>query len=389
VESPSLGYFWTKGFVRHSGPERNNGDATASCCNGATAPIESPALSRLFVVALAALLGAWLLVAERAVAAPKLEAMIAWQGECDDRAALRSEIEARGAELDEVMSSDAAVRLSILVRGTAGEHLLAEIELGAAGSHESRQVEARDCVALRRAVAWVLGVFAEERAAAARASEPSTAAFPAPPPARAAAPEPKQAVPVATLPRPTRPSQVGKTRSKPCVTVGTRFRLGSELLLGVGFVHSVALGPSVVGSYRPCAGWLPGIALGASQLVSLGYELDSRSIRLERTSAQLGAWLPLGVPALRAGLALEAGRIRATGSTSSAGPGRSGNAPWLAFVLPLRLAVPLLSPSLTADLGLDAAYTPLAFVLRYASGQLLARPSHFELRGAIGLAGHF
>jgi len=346
-------------------------------------------LSRLFVVPLAALLGAWLLVAERAVAAPRLQAAIAWQGECDDRALLRSEIEARGAELDEVTTGDTKVRLSIVARRTAGEHLLADIELSLAGSHESRQVEAGDCVALRRAVAWVLGVFAEERAAAERKSEPSTAAFPAPTTPPAAAPESKNPAPSATLPRPSPPSQLPATKSKPCATTGPRFRLGSELLLGVGFVHSAALGSSIVGAYRPCASWLPRIALGATQLVSLGYELDSRSVRLERTSAQLGAWLPLGIPALRAGLALEAGRIRATGTASSAGSGDSTSAPWLAFVLPLRLAVPLLSPSLTLDLGLDAAYTPLAFVLRYASGQPLAHPSHFELRGAIGIAGHF
>jgi len=346
-------------------------------------------LSRSFVVALAALSGAWLLVAERARAAPKLEATIAWQGECDDRALLRSEIEARGAELYEVTTSDSPVKLDVAVRRTAGAQLLAEMELDAAGSHESRRVQAGDCVALLRAVAWVLGVFAQERAAAARASQPSTAAFPAPPPPRPAPLGPQNAAsPPALLPR-ERPPKAPTTRSKPCVAAGPRFRLGSELLLGLGFVRSAALGPSVVGAYRPCASWLPGVALAAAHLTSIGYELDSRSIRLERTSGQLGAWLPLGFPALRAGLALEAGRIRATGSASNAGQGRTSKAPWLAFVIPLRLSLPLLAPSLSAEVGLDAAYTPLAFVLSYSSGEALARPSHFELRGAIGLAGHF
>jgi hypothetical protein len=344
------------------------------------------------VVALGALLGAWLLAAGHALATPRLEAAIEWQGECDDRAGLHAEIEARGAELDEVPASENVVRLAIAVRRGTSDGLLAEIELLAAGAKESRQVEARDCVALRRAVAWVLGVFAEERAAAAaeRQSEPSTAAFPAPSPAPVARPEEKkQPTPRRAVPPAAGPAAPPPARAKLCVATKQRFDLGSELLVGFGFVDTAALGPAVVGRYRPCEGWLPGVTLGASRLVSIGYELDSRSIRIERTSASIGAWLPLGVPALQGGLSLEAGRIRATASPSSLGAGHTASATWLSLVAPLRLAIPLGSPSLTADLGLDGLYTPRRYALRYSSGEQLGQVAHFELRGAVGLAGHF
>ena len=73
----------------------------------------------MLVVASGALFSARLLVAGHAVAAPKLDAVIAWQGECDDRAALKAEIQARGAELNEVVASDKAVTLGIVVRSSA------------------------------------------------------------------------------------------------------------------------------------------------------------------------------------------------------------------------------------------------------------------------------
>ena len=349
-----------------------------------------PALSRIVAALSRALVGAWLLVAGHAAAAPELDALIAWQGECDDRAALRAEIQARGADLNEVVASDTAVKLGIVVRQSAG-NLLADIELTAAGSHESRHVEARDCLALRRAVAWVLGVFAEERAAAERTPQPSTAVFPVPPPPAAPAPAPKPATRQLT-PRVTRPEQPPPPRVKatrPCAAPGPRFSLGSELLLGAGFVRAASLGPALIGSYRPCARWWPGFSVGVSELVSLGYEVDARAIRLERRAGQLGAWLTLGLPELRGGLSLEAGRLHAASTTSPAGPGGFSNALWLAFAAPLELDVPLFSSALTANLGVSGVYAPLRYVLRYATAGELARLGHFELRTAIGLSGHF
>jgi len=343
----------------------------------------------MVVAILGVLSSAWLLVAERANAMPRLQAAIDWQGECDDRASLSSELTVRGAELSEVPASDTALKLSIAVRRTAAEHLLAEIELSAAGSRESRQVEARDCLALRRAVAWVLGVFAEEREAAERSREPSTKTFPAASPAPAAAPAKKQPEPPAPSPPPPAPSVPPTAKSRPCATPGPRFALGSELLVGFGFVDTLALGPSLLGSYRPCASFLPGIAVGASHLVSFGYELDARAIRIERTSGQVGAWLPLGSQLLRAGISVEAGRIRATGAASTQGGGGSSSTRWLALVVPLRLVLPVVSPSLTASVGVDGVYAPLSYPLRYSSGQVLGQPAHFELRGAAGLSGHF
>jgi len=124
--------------------------------------------------------------------------------------------------------------------------------------------------------------------------------------------------------------------------------------------------------------------------VSLGYDLDARSVALQRTSVQLGAWLPVGVPSLRGGLVVEAGRIRAGSVGTVDGPGGSGSAPWLAFVSPWRWSQAIVGNRLTAQLGLDLAYTPLRYRLRYASdANPLARPSHFELRAALGVAGRF
>ena len=348
-------------------------------------------MSRIVAALSWALFGVWLLVARHAAAAPKLDALIAWQGECDDRAALRAEIQARGADLNEVVASDTAVKLGIVVR-QSGDSLLADIELTAAGSHESRHVEAHDCLALRRAVAWVLGVFAEERAAAERTPEPSTGVFPAPPtatPAPAPAAKPAAPQPTPRVPLPEQPHLPGVKALKPCGAPGPRFSLGSALLLGAGFVRAASLGPALVGSYRPCGRWWPGFSVGVSELVSLGYEVDARAIRLERRTGQLGAWLTLGLPELRGGLSLEAGRLHAASATSPAGPGGFSNAPWLAFAAPLELDVPLFSPALTANLGLSGVYTPLRYVLRYATAGELARPGHFELRTAIGLSGHF
>lgn len=318
-------------------------------------------------------------------AASELKAAIGWQGECEDEPALRAELAARGAELVDVEPTGATLQLHVAVRGHVGA-LAAELALLAAGAHEARQVEARDCVGLRRAVAWVLATFAEERRSAKLHARPSAASFPAlsPSPAPAAAAKPSQPSLARRSPRAGSATAPAPT----CSTLGPKFQLRSELLVAAGFVDALALGPALVGSYRPCARYLPGVSLGASHLSSVGYELDSRAIRVERTAGHVGAWLS-ATPAMRAGLALELGRIRATGTAGVDGRGSAGGAPWFALVLPLRVALPVLKGVLAAQVGLDAVYTPLAYTLRFASGEPLARPSHFELRGAVGLAGYF
>jgi hypothetical protein len=332
----------------------------------------------------------WLLLAGApAAAAPKLEAAIEWRGECDDEAALRAEMQARGAELAAVRVAENATKLRVLVQQTRSGGLIADIALLTRGSSEERQVEARECVGLRRAVAWVLVVLAEERAAAERATSPSTAAFPAP-----SVSAPLEAPPDAPSAAPQRASETRveaprHAPSNPCSTPGRRWQLGSELVVGLALVDAVALGPALAAHYRPCSKALPGISLGASRLVSVGYELDGRSITLERTSAQAGAWVTFGLPALRIGLALEAGRIRATGTPSAQGPGGTSSAPWFSCAAPVRFSVPLLTPALAATVGVDAVYTPLGYSLRYASGAQLARPRHVELRAALGLSGNF
>lgn len=332
-----------------------------------------------------------LLASKQAAAALELEASVAWQGDCDDVGALRAEMEARGAHLLVPKSGETALKLDVFVQRTEARALVADVLLSTASTQERRRVEARECVALRQAVAWVLGVLAEERAAEQATAEPSTASFPEPAgptlPESSRPPVQRSAGPRASQSQPQGPQRRG--RPEPCVPGEPRWQFGSELLAGIGFVDAVTIGPALVGLYRPCAKWLPGIAFGVSDLVSLKYAVDSRPIVVERMSAQLGVATALGVPALRAGAVIEAGQIRATGSPSSEGPGGSGSGPWLAFVVPVRLETPLVRRAVTVQMGLDALYTPLSYSLRYASGGQLSRPSHVEVRAALGLAGHF
>jgi len=344
-------------------------------------------LGRLSVFVVGALV-AVACAAQHAHAAPTLHAQVTWRGECEDAAALRAEIQARGADLLEPESGAAALSLSVDVRRAAPEQLVASIDLAAEAWQEHRRVEARECEALRRAVAWVLAVLAQEREAASqRAPQPADGSFPELP---VVSPPPP---PPTTLKKPEAPSplhSVAVPPAAPCAHPAPHYQLETELVVGVGLVDSVALGPALSVRYRPCGRFWPGFSLGAAHLVSLGYDLDARAVALQRTSAQLGAWLPVGVPSLRGGLVVEAGRIRAGTVASVAGPGGSGSAPWLAFVTPWRWSHALVGNRLSAQLGLDLAYTPLSYRLRYASdANPLARPSHFELRAGVGVAGHF
>ncbi len=303
---------------------------------------------------------------------------------------MHAELESRGVQLSEAPAGENVSSLSVLVQKTPANALVADVLLATRGAQEQRRVEARECEGLRRAVAWLLWALAEEREAAQRSSQPPPAVFPAP-----ATRTPAADVPAAPS-APTAPPRVASEpppapRSRPhaCGHPGPRFGLGAELLLALGAVDAPALGPALVGSYRPCSRRLPTFTLAASRLQTVGYEVAERSGSIVRTSAQLGAWFEVVAPVLRAGVALEAGRLRASGSSRGEVRGQASSAPWLAFVAPLRLSVPLMTRALTLEAGVAAAYTPQAFTLRYASGEVLARPSHFEFRGSLGLAGHF
>lgn len=347
---------------------------------------------------MAALLGAALasslMLTRGPAAAAELSASIAWQGECDDRASLHAELASRGVHLSEAPASENVSNVSVLVQKTPAHALVADVLLVARGAQEQRRVEARECAGLRRALAWLLWALAEERQAAERSGEPSPSVPPIPSIFAEEVPAPSLASPPRAQPSPSPVAreprvEVRPRRREPCGYVGPRVGLGGELVVAFGMLDTAALGPALVGSYRPCARSLPLFTLGASRLQTVGYEVAERSVSLVRTSAQLGAWFELVGPILRAGLAFEAGRLRASGAARGEARGLASSAPWLAFVAPLRLAVPLVTRVLTLEAGLAAAYTPQAFTLRYASGDVLARPRHFELRGSFGLAGHF
>jgi hypothetical protein len=341
----------------------------------------------------AALAGSCLLFSGRAAAAPEFRASIVWEGECDDRASLQAEIEARGAHLLEVAPGEGASSLTVSVQQPQANLLLAEVGLVTPDAREQRRVEAHECQGLRRALAWVLSVLAEEQQAAKQSSQVSSSAFPAPAPSSKinsapSAPQPSPAPPrqIASPPAASAPPT---PRDRSCARSGRAFGLGAELLLGFGLIDAVTLGPALYGAYRPCSPHWPSITLGAAHLRSVGYELDTRSVSVVRTTGQVGVLFDVVGQTLRAGVSFELGRIRASGASSEDGAGGSSRAPWAAFVAPVRVSAPLLSSALSVEVGMAAAYTPQSFVLRYASGAVLARPRHVELRGSLGLVGHF
>jgi hypothetical protein len=342
--------------------------------------------SPVFVACVIAAVGC--LLPGRAVAKPILRAELTWRGECEDLPALLEEMRARDADLQQPAPEASVLRVAVEVQRQELE-LVAELELTDPTWHEVRTVEARDCAALRRAVAWVLAVLAEEREAA---TQPlvgqAHGALPAAPLAEPRHEEPRVAPPQLEVVS-TQPATRAVPLSGPCTPKAPQLQLASEVVGAGGLVDSLAMGPALVVRYRSCARSWPGVSVGAVHLLNVDYSLDSRSISLRRTAAQLGAWVPVGWPTLRGGLSVELGVIRASAVATAAGPGGSGSATWLAFVAPWRWSQLLLGKRLSFELGLDVVYAPLGYELRYKSfTQPLALTSHFELRGAIGLAGH-
>jgi hypothetical protein len=299
-------------------------------------------------------------------------------------------MQARDAELQQPAPQANILRVAVEVQRQELE-LVAELELTDPTGHERRSVVAPDCAALRRAVAWVLAVLAEEREAA---TQPLLGqAHGVLPAAPLPLVEPRHEAPRVAPPKrdvvSRQPSSRAAPLSRACAPKATQLQLASEVVGAGGLVDSIAWGPALVVRYRPCARSWPGVSVGAVHLLNVDYSLDSRSISLRRTGAQLGAWVPVGWPTLRGGLSVELGVIRTSAVGTAAGPGGSGSAPWLALVAPWRWSQLLLGKSLSFELGLDVVYAPLDYQLRYKSvAQPLARVSHFELRGALGVAGH-
>ncbi|HEX6276521.1 MAG TPA: hypothetical protein VFZ53_25945 [Polyangiaceae bacterium] len=320
----------------------------------------------------------------RAQASSVLEASVVWHGECDERDALNAEIRARGVSFEEGAPGRSPIELAVtVVRDAPG--FIAELELVALEGREERTVAARDCGELLRAIAWVLVVFAEERTAAqgrggAAKNAPagsSSAAFPEPPSEPAESP---QEAPTKAAPPPARAAAEGECR-------GRGFGVGSDFVAAAGWVPAPTLGATLFARYAPCPSFLPGIEVGAGELVTLGFERDGRELSVARAGMRAVLWMELGTPVVDAGLGLEFSRLRATASDSEAGPGGNDSALWWAVALPVRAMFPLFTRHLWVRAGADALYVPSEYSFRYESGEPLADTGHFEVRGLAGIGG--
>jgi hypothetical protein len=150
-----------------------------------------------------------------------------------------------------------------------------------------------------------------------------------------------------------------------------------------------ALGPAVFGRYHYGAAWLPTLQLSVQRLVTFGFESNKTSLSLTRDAARLDASFSLVDHWLSAGLAVEAGRLAATGSGAALARGASDAAFWFAFAAPLRFSAPLVGRSLRAELQLELDYAPVPYTFRYGSGDTLTSTSALEGRGHLGLVSLF
>lgn len=281
-------------------------------------------------------------------------------------------------------ASEGSPELQLEVSVTAGEaggrHAVLELRSHRGG--QLRELQAEHCEELRKAVAWVLVVLAEERALAA-----SVATEVQPKPAipssstRGLAPAPR------VEPRASHATEGERKATPPFVpSNGGRasFRLGTAFVTGFGFGPRPALGPSFFVEVQPGPG-SPALRLSLLQLATLPYERDQTSIDVERLAlrgsvASNAIWKPLAI-----GLDAEAGRLTGSGSGSDVSPGKDRE-PWLAFGLSAKLVVPVLPRILVAELGASFDYTPLSYSFRYRSGQELSTSGPVEGRAQAGLA---
>jgi hypothetical protein len=335
--------------------------------------------------------------ARSARANPELRAELGWHGTCDDAEDLVRQVRARGVEL-ELQSSplpigvDAAgvVHVDVTVRTTASSGPNAEIQLRNDEGEELRRVQASACGDLRSAVAWVLVVLAQQRAAEHRAPSATesgasaTAAFPD---------IASSSVPThdnSSTPEPAPSPQTGSPpRARPRDARVSSWGLGCSLVAAYGLVPAPAFGPTLFGRYRSEVSWLPVLQLSVQRLVTFGFESNGTSISLTRDAARLGAWVPLLGSAVELGFAAEAGRLAATGSGGTLEHGSSDSTFWYAFGVPLRFSIPLIGRHLRAEVSAELDYSPVPYTFRYGSGDTLTSTSPFEGRGQLGLVSLF
>jgi hypothetical protein len=326
------------------------------------------------------------LLAQQAAALPRVSAEVSWQGECDDRAALQQELHARGVLLTSEgdLATSAPLRLDVNVTPSRTSGWSATLDLRSDRGAQLRELQAVNCGELRKAVAWVLVVLAEEQARSVASSSQSL-------PARAAFPEPVENAPTPEL---LQPSELGPPTADAAppapprsTTSGASFRLGTAFITAFGFAPSPALGPSASFEVRPSSR-SPRFRFTVMQLTSLPFERDETTIDVERIAVRssIGSnalWAPLTLSA-----DAEVGRLTGTGRGSNLASG-SEHEPWLAVGLSAKLDAPLIARALVAELGASFDYTPLEYAFRYRSGQELSTSGPIEGRAQLGLSACF
>lgn len=282
--------------------------------------------------------------------------------------------------------------LSISVQPKAGVGWAAQLELeGPGGSHESRLVEARNCSDLQRAVAWVLATFAREGSASATATaSEGTVGVPAASETGESAASLVQATPAPSVAQsPSRVSSAApdeRTRTEPSTrSSASRFALGTSFVAGVGWLPTLALGPSLHAEYGPRSGSRPTLRLSVARLVSLPFERGEVTLQVDRMLANVSLLFASGFAPLKLKVGLEAGTFRGAGTGSA--PFRPGSERllWLAAELGAQLRLAFLRDVLHAEFGASGAYAPLSYSLEAGDGHSLAASKPFEFRMVAGL----
>lgn len=329
----------------------------------------------------------------RALAAPSVRAHIEWHGGCRDDQALSEALLARGVQVDstDTRGGDGPF-LSISVQPKAEVGWSAQLELeGAAGSRESRLVEAKNCGDLQRAVAWVLATFAQETLATEAPTQSANVAetkVDVPAAGATGESEPPDVAP-SPIPSPTHARSPDSAERPPPAASSSapRFALGASFMTGVGWLPSVALGPSLHAEYGPHGGSRLTLRLSVARLVSLPFEREEVTLHVDRTFANASARFATGFRPLKLYVGVEAGSFRGAGTGTGLTPSGDERHFWLAGELGAELRFALLRDVLHAELGASGVLAPRSYSLQFGDGQSLVTSKVFEFRGVIGLVG--
>lgn len=314
---------------------------------------------------------------------PHVSAKVSWAGECDDSSELAREMRARGVVLVEGAGGDSPVlELDVSVTTDASGGHSAALELRSGRGRQLRELQAQQCAELRRAVAWVLLVLAEERALAPGLTsdeQPKRATFPP----VTSGPELARAT-EARAPRAEQTEDTIAPARVPTNERRARFRLGTAFVTGFGFAPRPALGPSIFVELQSSPKSLA-VRVTLLQLETLPFERDDATITVERLAlrSSVGSnalWEPLGVA-----VSAELGQLTGSGRGFELASGRDRE-PWLAFGLSAKLDIPVVPRLLVAEVGASLDYTPFRYSFHYRSGQELSRSDPVEGRAQAGLA---